>query len=147
MIEYSLVPFHKVSDYIASVSLKHHEEVNIRDNIDGLDIDWDYIFEADKAGLACVCVPTDNGKIIGYSGFLINQNLLDKKIVEAQSVAFFLEKEYRGKIANEFMTKTEEFLKKLGINKINYLLKNKAIGRMLKNRGYNDEYKQWSIEL
>lgn len=147
MIEYSLVPFHVVSDYIASVSIEHHEEVNKRDGIDGLDIDWDYLFEAGKVGACLVSVPTDKGKIIGYSGFFISQNALNKKIVEADSVAFFIEKEYRGKIADEFMAKTEEFLKKIGVNRINYLLKNGGIGRILKKRGYNDDYKQWSIEL
>ena len=146
MIEYSFVPLHDVASYLIQNMEKHHAEVEGRDGYDPLDMDVDYLLQASRLGQCFVVVPTDNQKPVGYSLFFISTSTVNKNIIEANNEALYIEKEYRGKITKDFLEKSTEFLKNAGVHRINYLIKNEAMGKLLERAGYKNEFKLWSVE-
>lgn len=140
MIDWGFVPLHLILDELKAVVPRHHEEI-----ADGepLNIDWDTYAEAGKTGQACAVTARDDGKLIGYVVFTISRNLRHMHLIEATSSGWFVEKEYRGHLGIEMVTKADEFLKNSGINKTEYIL-NGAAGKLLERLGYKSIYQVWS---
>ena len=147
MIEYSLIPFHVVADYVMNNVGEHHAEADERDGYDPLDMDWEYYFDASHAGQCFVVVPTDNLKPVGYSVFFISSNASHKNVIEAESAGFYVEREYRGEPVAALFEKSNELLKQIGVNRVNYAVKREGLGKLLERAGYQNEYKRWSIDL
>jgi hypothetical protein len=147
MIEYSLVPLHLIASYVADNIDKHYSEANGRDGYDPLNVDWHYFLSASYAGQCVAVVPYEDGVPVGYSVFFVTKSPCHNDIIEADSIGFYVEKNHRKKVSTGLFRKTTDLLKSVGVNKVNYLLKNDGIGKMLERSGYKQEYKQWSIAV
>jgi hypothetical protein len=143
MIEFNFVPFHLVAGEIAPNVARHYREMTDGDDYGPPNIDWDTYIQASVNGQCMTVTARDNGKLIGYSVYVIGNNPRYKHIIEADSNGIFLEKEYRGKI--NFFKEADKFLKKIA-HETNYTLSDERVGKMLERNGYKSSYKIWSIK-
>lgn len=146
MIEFDLVPLHRVYQEIMPNIARHYTEMTDGDDYGTPDIDWDTYLALSRIHRCVVVTARDGGKLIGYSAYTIGNNLRYKEITEATSSGVFLEKEYRGQLSSQFIKKADEYLKKIGIHETNYILSDDRVGRLLGRNGYESKYKIWSVK-
>lgn len=143
---YDFVPFHLVAEEIAKNLENHYDDVNLKDEYGRPNLDWDSYLQLSLAG-RCKVVTARNDKLIAYSCFCISNNLNHKGIIEAANTGIFIDKEYRGKITLELLRKSDEYLKGLGVNEVNYILNDKRIGALLRRAKYKAKHTVWSNKL
>lgn len=142
-IQFDLVPFHEVGEEIARYVPLHYEDVKDY----GLpNVDWDYFLYASAQG-KCWAITVRDEKLVGYSVFFIESNTNHKHIKEAVNAGLYVDKKYRGRTALTLLKKSDEFLKKLNVDVINYTLKDERIGRLLARGGYKPEHIVWSMKI
>lgn len=141
---YNFVPFHLVAKEIAKNLEQHYDDVDLKDDYGRPDLDWDSYLELSLAGKCKVIIVRKDERLIAYSVFCIGNNLNHKRIIEAANTGIFINKEYRGKIILEIVRKSDEFLRNLGVNEINYIIKDKRIGLLLKRVKYKAKHTIWS---
>jgi len=132
MIEYKLVPFHEIGEYVAKNADKNYMESRGDSGGSRLNIDWDYALQASYSGYCVAVAAFDNKKPVGYSIFFMNGNLHHKSLIEADNAAVFVEKQYRKEVSELLFEKTKEFLQAIGVKKINFMVKRESFGRFLK---------------
>jgi hypothetical protein len=144
LIEFNLVPFHEIAEYVA-----RNVDQHVLDSGYGkrANLDWDYYLAASHSGECVAIVVTDDEKTVGYSVFFVSNNPNHKHIIEANNSGIYLEKKYRGKTSIQLFKKADELLKALGVSEINYLLKDDRVGKILSRNGYRPEHKLWSVKL
>lgn len=141
---YDFVPFHLVAEEIAKNLENHYDDVDLKDDYGRPNLDWDSYLQLSLAGRCRVLTARIDGKLIAYSCFCISNNLNHKGIIEAANTGIFIEKEYRGKITLEFIRKSDEFLKELGVTEVIYILNDNRIGALLKRAKYKAKHIVWS---
>lgn len=146
MISFDFVPLHKVGHEIAPNIARHYAEMSDGDEYGVPEIDWDTYLALSHAGHCLVLTVRDGEKLVGYSVYTIGRNPRYKQIIEASSAGIFLEKEYRGKLSEQFIKKADEYLKKIGVQETIYVLSDDRVGRLLGRGGYESKYKVWSIK-
>lgn len=143
---FDFVPFHVVAEEIALNLENHYDDVDLKDDYGRPNLDWNSYLQLSLAD-RCKVVTVRTNKLIAYSCFCISNNLNHKSILEAANAGIFINKEYRGKITLELLKKSDEFLKRIGVNEINYVIKDQRIGRLLKRRNYKAKHTVWSNKL
>lgn len=146
MIAFDLVNSNDVAAEIAKNADRHVLEKLDYDDLGRPDIDWDYYIEAGHSGFCKVVTMRDKGHLVGYAVFMINNNPRHKKRIEAFCEGLFIEKQYRGKLAINFLQKCHEFMKKIGIHEANFLICDEKIGRFLAMNGFMETKRLWSIK-
>jgi hypothetical protein len=144
MVQYALEPFHQIASDVALKIPAHYAE---KKSFGLPNLDWDYYLTASHMGLCKAITVRDDDKLVGYSVFFISHDTDRKHIQIATNAGVFLDPEYRGKIAIQLLKKSDEYLKELGAQEINYLLDDDRLGRLLGRNGYKSEYKLWSVKL
>lgn len=143
---YDFVPFHLVAEEIAENLENHYDDVDLKDEYGRPNLDWNCYLKLSLDD-RCKVVTVRTDKLVAYSCFCISNNLNHKSIIEAMNTGIFIDKEYRGKITLELIRKSDEFLKKMGINEVNYVIKDQRIGLLLKRRNYEAKHTVWSNKL
>lgn len=143
---YDFVPFHLVAEEIAKNLESHYDDVDLKDEYGRPNLDWDSYLQLSLAG-RCKVVTLRNPSLIAYSCFCISNNLNHKGIIEAANTGIFIAKEYRGKVTLELLRKSDQFLKDLGVDEVNYVLKDDRIGILLKRAKYKAKHIVWSSRL
>lgn len=146
MIEFRLVPFHEIGDYVARNADKNHAESEGDSGGSQLNIDWDYALQASYAGYCVAVAAFKDQKPVGYSIFFINGNLHHKTLIEAENAAVYVEGRHRKEVSAMLFEKTKEMLKAIGVRKINFMVGRESFGRLLQRHGFESEFKQWSFE-
>lgn len=144
MVEFDLVPFHRIIAEIAPNTERHYHEMTDGDDYGPPDIDWNLYYQAGKANQCIAVTVRDGGKLVGYAVFTIGRNPRYRKLLEAHSDGIFLEREYRGKIGMQLLSKCDEYLQKIGVQEANYTISDELIGKLLQRKGYQSKYKIWS---
>lgn len=144
MIVFDCVPFHDVAGEIAQNMERHHADMNKADDNGPLDLDWDAALGASHMGMAHVVTMRDGERLVGYSIFCIAQNVRHKSIREAQGCGMYVERPYRGRGFRDLMAACDRFLPQMGVNKVEYILNDDMVGRLLGHSGFKSEYKIWS---
>ena len=140
---YDFVPFHLVAEEIAK-NLENHYDPN-EDKMPNLD--WDSYLQLSLADRCKVVIIRDNGRLIAYSVFCISQNLNHKEVMEASNTGIFIHKEYRGKVISEFLHRSDEYLRKLGVMEVTHIINDRRFGVLLKRAGYKAKHTVWSNKL
>lgn len=143
-MRFDLVPFHEVGEEIAKKVPEHYQAVK---DYGPPNVDWDYYLQASLQGKCVAVTSRDNGVLVGYSVFFIETNANHKHILEASNSGIYVDPSHRGKTALQLLKKSNEFLKQLNINEINYTLKDARIGKLLARQGYKPEHTVWSIKI
>ena len=144
MIEFDFIRAHDAMLEIAEMVSAHEQEV--RDYGD-VNVDWNYYLSSSMSGQCLAVVVKDDGHLIGYSVFMIDNNPNHRHIIEANNVGIFLIKKYRGKIGLEMFDYAQKRLSQMGVNEINYMVKSDRIGKLLGRMGYEPEHTLWSIKV
>ena len=143
-MKYELVPFHTVAEFIAKNAKRHVDELK-EDIVQSMpQIDWEYYLSLSEAGECMASIMSLDGEIKGYLVFIIMDNPMFKNRKEANSQWVYIFPEHRNCALN-FIKKTNEYLKKLGVDDITYIIGNERIGKLLKLAGMKDTHKLWSI--
>ena len=141
---YDFVPFHMVAEEVMRNFERHFEDVEVKDGSGKANLDWDSYLSLSLAGRCRAVICKVEGKIIAYSVFCISNNLNHKTIIEASNTGIFIQKEFRGKITSEFLRKSDEYLKEIGVMEIHYITNDDRIGILLKRAKYKAKYIVWS---
>lgn len=144
-MKFDLVPAHEIADELAPNLSRHHSEMHVGDDNGDLNIDWDAFFQASLAGKFVAVTLRNEGKLVGYSLFLLGNNPRHKHILEAQGCGIHIEKEFRGQ-GLKLVRKADELLKAIGIQKTEYILNDSAMGKLLSRCGYKPNYTIWSYK-
>lgn len=142
-MKFFIVPYHTVQDQVKNIIA---DQSDYFENIYGeLNVDWNYFQYLSTIGKAFVCLAVNDNEVVGLAGFTISENAHHSQ-VEADNVVIFLEEKHRGKNSIDLLDFCKESLKKLGVSKINFTLKDNAIGKFLEMNKFKPEYKIWSFE-
>lgn len=145
MIEYAMFPFHVIkNDVIDFVANNNPNELG--EEV-GVDIDYDYYEMMSYDGAGYVVCALDSQKIVGISSYVIRQNTNNKKEKVADNVNILVNEKYRGSVAKELLSKSKEALKKIGVDKVSFLVCSDRLGNFLKRNGFEVGKKEWSFEL
>jgi hypothetical protein len=145
MIEYCFLPYHYAESEIKKFVNDNHAE-NLIDKQE-FSADWDYFKQLSNAGALAVVIASHNNKIIGLSGYSITSSPNNKEKLIADNVIISVLKSYRSKVSKSLLNKSKDYLKKLNVKEINFLIENEKIGRFLKTNGFVDKRKEWVCEI
>jgi len=135
----------EVIDFIKQNIPEHYEEACKLYDYPPIDIDFDYYLQA-SAMNACFVVTVNKGEEpIGYSIFTLMNDPIRKDVLEATNVCLYVKRAFRGRATKKLMEKSKDFLKALGAEKTNYIIKNKSISRLLEKMGGKQDYELWSV--
>lgn len=144
---FDFVPFHEVAGDIAKNLDRHYDDVDFKDDYGRPDLDWDSYLNLSLAGLCKVVAVRKEGELIAYSVFCSGKNMNHKTKTEASNCGIWIKKEYRGRLINTLLKKSDEYLKELGIMEVNYILNDDRIGKLLKRVKYQARHIVWSKKL
>lgn len=146
MIAFDLAPLHRIYHEIEPNVERHYSEMTEGDDYGPPDIDWALYLALSKADRCIVVTVRDEGKLVGYSAYIIGKNPRYKTRTQASSQGLFLEKEYRGRLSGIFIKKADEYLRKIGVHETAYILSDDRVGHLLGRHGYESKYKVWSVK-
>lgn len=144
MIIYECVPFHEVSEEIFNNVPDHCNDISQKAENRTISIDWNAYFSLSALNRCLVITARTDERLIAYSVFCINEDINHKGFIAAVSTAIFIARPYRGKITSELFRKSDDFLKDLGVDEINYTFHDQRIGRLLERVGYKIKEITWS---
>lgn len=144
---FDFVPFPVVYEEIRALNESHADDA--QDEAEGpVNADWDYYLFAGSQARCWAATVRDDGKMVAYSVFFIDNNFNHKHLIEATSAGFFVDRAYRGKnVFNDLRAYSEEYLQKIGANVVQYILRGNGLGRVLSSKGYSSDYRVWSKTL
>lgn len=138
---------HEVLDRIKDSIKAHCDEIAHGAEGAAPDVDVEYYLAASAQNKCFVVTLHKDGAVIGHAIFTVDRDPHNKSALEANNNLVFVQKPHRGHATMVFLEKAATFLKQLGVKKINYLVKNEALSRLLERIGYAPEYKLWSHSL
>jgi hypothetical protein len=144
MIEYSLEPFHEIAADVCERIPAHFAE---NKHYGKPNLDWDYYLQSSYAGQCKAVTIRDDGKLVGYTIFFITNDPDRKHVLQATNSGIFVDDDYRGKASIQLLKKADAYMKDLGAQEINYLIKDDRIGKLLSRQAYKQDYKLWSKTL
>jgi hypothetical protein len=145
MITYDFVPLHLVLMEIAPNAERHYYEMTEGDDYGPPDVDWDGYAQLSHNGQAYAAIVRDKNVLVGYSTFVLCENMRYKGRIEAFGQGLFIEKPYRSKCARKLIRHSDVCLAQLGAKETNYTLSDKRIGKLLVSLGYKSTYTNWSV--
>lgn len=140
-----IVPLHKVIKEIETLIPQHYAEAKKEFNYEPIDIDFPYFMKLSKQGMCQAVVLKDGDKIVGYSIYIIASDPLRKNQLEANNVCMFVVKQFRGFGTVKLLMKAKAMLGLLGAKKTNYLIRNKALLKLLNKIGGEEQEKLVSV--
>ena len=141
---YDFVPFHEVAEEIAMNLEKHYDDVDKKDGYGRPNLDWDTYLAHSKAGSCMAVTVRENGKLVAYSVFCMGVNMNHKTVIEATNTGMWIDEKYRGKIIQELIRNSDDFLHNAGVMEIIYILMDERIGTLLKRAKYTPKHTVWS---
>ena len=141
---YDFVPFHEVAGEIASNLEKHYDDVDRKEDYGRPNLDWDSYIAASKAGSCMAVTARETGKLVAYSVFLMGVNMNHKTIIEATNTGIWIDENYRGKIVQDLIRNSDDFLINAGVMETMYILSDERIGVLLKRAKYKPKHTLWS---
>lgn len=143
MPSFNCVPFLNAADEIRKHVEAHKKEQGMWDIVN---IDWLSYITFSQLGKCFAFTMHNDGQLVGYSVFILSNDLNMKTRMEAHNMAFFIQKEFRGKATLKFIQYTNSYLKSKQISSILYTLEDDRIGKLLERKGYKEKYKVWVLE-
>lgn len=135
-----------IYDHIKPIIRKYVEDVHVNEMIDEreVNVDWDYF---DSLGENCLILCAFKEKeLIGFSAFQVTTNAMNIKEIEADNIMITVKKKFRGRVSVNLLNKANEYLKKIGVVRVNYLIENENLGKLLKRKGFKPKRVEWSVE-
>jgi GNAT superfamily N-acetyltransferase len=119
MIAYKEESFDDVIGEIKPLLELHYEEIANNKEVIKLNPDYDMYKKLCDAGLMRIITARDDNKLIGYCICVIKYHLHYKDSLTALNDIFYISKDYRkGLIGVKLFIKTEEILKKYGVQRV-----------------------------
>ena len=122
---------------------EHYEELTLHKDIVKLNVDWQAYFHWENANMLCSLGLYEEGRLIGYSVFILSQHAHYKDLKVASNDVLFLQKDKRkGRAGLKLIKESERVLKNLGVSKVVWHCKyDHVAGELLQRLGYiNEEY-------
>lgn len=142
-----IYPTHEKLDLISSLIPEHFSEAQKRGEYEGVKIDYDYFYALSTNGMAFIVTLNKRDSVIGYAIFTVAQDPIRQGTVEATNVCFYVKEAFRGIGTKKLVEKSNEFMKKLGAVRINYLIKDSGFSCLLRSVGYEKDSELWSIKV
>lgn len=138
MITYQTEKFKDCIDEAKPLLMKHWDEVACDKENVPLNPDYDQYQRLCDAGVLHIVTARDDGVLVGYASWLVAVNLHYKQLVFGEIDIFFLSAECRrGLVGYKLLSKSDEYLASIGVNKI--VSKDKiahGLGPIFKRLGY-----------
>lgn len=116
-ITYQKEKLFDVKDEVADILKQHWEEVSINKDVIQLDPNWELYKLLEDNGNISITTARDNGKIIGYFGYIITPSLHHRSIKVADGDLFYIHIDYRkSTIAIKLLALSEKYLLEAGVN-------------------------------
>lgn len=140
MIEYAVVPGALVAGEIApNIAWQYQDSEDPEGQIN---IDWDYYL---SLGPACqVVTARSDGRLIGYSIFVISTSSRQKHVLEAWNEGLFVEREFRGAVGPRLMKESDAFLKSIGVKQSHFVNSTPRMARLMRRNGMEPTHTIWS---
>jgi len=141
MITFQPELFTELKDEISEILDKHYEELTLYKDIVKLNPRWDRYASLENTDRYVFFTARDDGKLIGYSGFIIDEHLHYANILVAANDILFLKDTHRlGMTGIKLIKYSEQQLKLKGIDKITWHVKlSRDFRSILHRMGYKDE--------
>lgn len=119
MIEYKEESFDNVIGEIKPLLDLHYEEIANNKDVIKLNPDYDMYKKLCDGGIMRIITARDADKLVGYCICVIRYHLHYKDSLTALNDIFYISKDYRkGLIGVKLFIKTEEILKKYGVQRV-----------------------------
>lgn len=100
---------------LAELTAKHYLEIALYQDIP-LDPDFERYYQVEDMGHLALFVARDEGKIVGYSVFYLDQSIQYRSSYQANQDLLYLDPSYRGKgLGRDFLKWIDEQLEALGV--------------------------------
>lgn len=141
MISFARELLCEVVQEVQPLLLAHYAELTLHKDVVKLDPQWDYYALLEKMDRFVVITARDDGKLIGYNAFFVQQHMHYAGLKVAQNDVFWLVEEYRrGTTALRFLRYTEEALKRMDVRKVVYHCKtSNNFAPILRRLGHAEE--------
>lgn len=140
MVKMDFVSFDDVFDDVINYIEENKEQMK---KYSGDDLCIDYNSYRAFAPSMVVLTLRHDGKIVGFNLFAVSPYLREKKMIEATNHGLFVERSFRAKYGKKIIQASDNFLRSLGVLKINYTNDNPAFGRLLASLNYKPRYTIW----
>jgi GNAT superfamily N-acetyltransferase len=140
MIEYKEESYDDVIGEIKPLLDLHYEEIANNKDVIKLNPDYDAYKKLCDMGAMRIITARDEGKLVGYCICIIRYHLHYKDSLTALNDIFYISKDYRkGLIGVKLFIKTEEILKKYGVQRvIMNTKKHHDVGAIFDRLGYRE---------
>jgi GNAT superfamily N-acetyltransferase len=141
LIQLATESVYGVVDEVQDLVQAHYDEIAMHKERIPLAPDWQRYSELEQVGNLVTFTARDEGRLVGYSVFLINQMLHYVTTRLASNDVLFLHKDYRKGMAGVRLIKySEQQLKERGVDKVVWHIKFHHDFRPILHRmGYGDE--------
>lgn len=140
-MKFYFVPYHIVKDKIQETI--ENNKAEFKKHYGDVDVDWLHFDQLSLLGLVYVAIAVKKD-VIGFAAFVINENATHKE-KEAENVAFYFNKEYRGKHFSQLLDYSKDEFSKMGVSKITATIKSNVLARALRVNNFKKEYEIWSV--
>ena len=141
MITFACEKLEIVLPEIKELLQNHYEELTLNKGRVILKPVWERYFSMESAGKFFALIARDDGKAVGYSGFILEKHLHYEDILVANNDVLFLHKDFRlGTLGIKLLKYSEEYMRTLGADKVTWHVKMSNDFRpILYRMGYADE--------
>ena len=102
----------------------HYREVGLNQHLAPLDPDWDTYGNLERNGQCHVLTARADGKLIGYSCYLLLRNLHYQSVLCATADVFFIHPDFRkGAVGFTLFVKSEQMLRELRVARVDSRVK------------------------
>lgn len=141
VIEYDIQPLHAVAKELEPFIEGHFHES--REEEEGFAPDKAGYLQASFYGNCLVVTAREEGKIVGYSIFIISRYARNTDAIKADNHGFYVDQRYRGKLGGALLDRAHAMLKNLSISQIDYINDSEAFGRFITRKGAKCAAKIW----
>jgi len=140
MITFQRESFKDLEEEIIPLWEQHYDEIASNKDVIKLDPNLGGYRAFDECGGLIILTLRDNGKLVGYSFFVLQMSLHYQTVIMAANDLFYVLPEYRGKmLGSKLMREAEKILKDLGVHQILMRTKSYAnFGVLLERNGYEE---------
>jgi GNAT superfamily N-acetyltransferase len=149
MITFQTEPFAKFIQDGKEIFAEHNNEVVLQDKQISLDVNYKAYFKLAEADKLEVCTIRDNGKLVGYTLWMLHYHIHYKTSLTANSTLIYVVPEYRkGLLGYKLIKWSINKLKERGVQRLMMGVKpNYDFGRLLERLGASHFEKIYTIAL